>query len=136
MSLIIHEGGEKWNSNNGIGGYYYTGNDEAYIDDCRSFSRLEMLGFITMDVIHYNLDSAILDTLVEGPWMIHCLPTDKTIFYEGVCNENNYSYIVIFKPNLNEGINIDYMFEEFGKEQILLTSTSWSIDEIHDMIGE
>ena len=144
MSLTIHEGGEKWFSEHGIGGYYYTGADEDYISDCRSLSRAEMLGLITMDVITNNLDLAILDRLVEGPWIIHANPTERSITYEGICTDDCaykedssfYKYVVVFKPNLSEGIVIDYMFKEPEIEADLILSTSWSIKDISDMIGE
>lgn len=136
MSLHINSG-IKWESAHGIGGYF---NEENYsIEDCRSLSRLEMIGFITLDAFTpcFEDSSNIIEGIIKGPWVIRCDPNNKTIMYKtvGIGEYYNCGYKIIFQPNGYSGMIIDYLYYE-NKEVSVIYSSNWSIDEILDVIGE
>jgi hypothetical protein len=99
------------------------------IKDCRSLNRMEMIGFISCDIMSGNWNEDALNDfryiyrgITQGPWTIKCHPEDNSISYLIVTN----NYEVKFIPRGN-GFSIYY----FNNED-LFASTFWDIDAIED----
>lgn len=99
------------------------------IKDCRSLNRMEMIGFISCDIMSSQWGEDTLNDfrhiykgITRGPWTIKCHPEDNSISYLIV--DNNYE--VKFIPR-GHGFSIMY----FNNED-LIVSTFWDIDSIED----
>lgn len=98
------------------------------VKDCRTLNRMEMIGFISCDIMSKNWNKNILNGfrhiyrgITQGPWSIECDPTDNSVSY--IIENSNYK--VRFVPS-DKGMSILYYNED------LIVSTFWSIDEIED----
>lgn len=95
------------------------------IDDCRSLSRFEMLGFIITDVYtEESLPANLLWTVVDS-WSISCDPENKSIIY-GL----KHGFTITFIPKGVKGIEIKYDIYVQNPPY----STFWSIEEIEESV--
>jgi hypothetical protein len=104
---------------------------EYEIKDCRSLNRMEMIGFISCDIMSRKWDEDILNDfryiykgITRGPWTIQCDPADNSISYI-IDNYVGDNYKVKFVPH-KKGMTIMYYKED------LIASTFWDIDDIED----
>lgn len=105
---------------------------KSELKDCRSLNRMEMIGFISCDIMSRKWDDDILNAfryiykgITQGPWTIQCHPKDNSVSYFIEINIEDY-YEVKFVPR-GHGFSIMY----FNNEN-LLTSTFWEIDKIEE----
>ena len=102
------------------------------IEDCRSLNRMEMIGFISCDIMeksHNEFDIQhfrnIYKGITKGPWTISCKPNTKSIiFLTG-------DYTIEFTPLDSDGMVIDYYYGEFNYN---FYTSIWNIDDIEDAL--
>ncbi len=102
------------------------------LKDCRTLNRMEMIGFISCDIMSREWDENILNNfryiyrgITQGPWTIQCRPEDNSVSYLiETYRQDNYK--VKFIPN-GYGFSIYY----FNNEN-LFASTFWDIEAIED----
>lgn len=101
------------------------------VNDCRGLNRLEMIGFISIDIMSFQQTLELRDYfkqlfkgITRGPWTIVCHPSDNSVSYK--C-DNIY---VNFYPKGTEGIIINY----YDDDNSIICYSEWSIDEIEDVL--
>jgi len=99
------------------------------IKDCRDLNRMEMIGFISCDIMGKSHNESTMNHfrnlfrgITEGPWTISCNP-DNSIRYL------TEDYAIKFTPLDSDGMVIDYYYGELN-----FYTSIWNIDEVEDAL--
>lgn len=95
------------------------------ITDCRSLNRMEMIGFISCDIMQadqtpdlHHFFTTVFKGITLGPWTIQCDPVYNTINYI----VDDYNIKICFIPKLQEGMAVEYYLED-----TLIYTSHWTV---------
>ena len=102
----------------------------SMITDCRSLNRMEMIGFISCDIMLANQTSdlrnffrTVFKGITLGPWTIKCNPIDNSINY--IVDDCNIK--ICFIPKFHRGMAIEYYLEN-----TLIYTSDWTVDQAEE----